>query len=150
MVTSAVLASSKLKLMANVVIKALKNQERQIVRKANKGQNETTSNSALDKQVKNTAQLALTAPPTNTSVPSMIYMSIEDINDKFVAKVTDKHTYAFNTEQMSVIGEVLQRHISEPASYKRRIVSEFLNIESILNIPLNEVIQKFKVFNDNK
>ena len=90
MVTSAVLASSKLKLMANVVIKALKNQERQIVRKANKGQNETTSNSALDKQVKNTAQLALTAPPTNTSVPSMLYMSIEDINDKFMAKVTDK------------------------------------------------------------
>jgi len=133
MVTSAVLASSKLKLMANVVIKALKNQERQIVRKANKGQNETTSNSALDKQVKNTAQLALTAPPTNTSVPSMIYMSIEDINDKFMAKVTDKHTYAFNIE-----------------SYKRRIVSELLNIESILNIPLNEVIQKFKVFNDNK
>ena len=144
MVTSAVLASSKLKLMANVVIKALKNQERQIVRKANKGQNETTSNSALDKQVENTAQLALTASPTNTSVPNMIYMSIEDINDKFVDKLTDKHTYAFNTEQMSVIGEVLRRHISEPASYKRRIVSEFLNIESILNIPLNEVIQKIQ------
>ena len=112
--TSAVLASSKLKLMANVVIKALKNQERQIVRKANKGQNETTSNSALDKQVKNTAQLALTAPPTNTSVPGMIYMSIKDFNDKFVAKVTDKHACTCKTEQFSVIGEVLQGHISGP------------------------------------
>ena len=105
---------------------------------------------AIDSRYHNTRNLALTAPPVTSPTPTHVFLTAEQFSEIMGKKVTNDKTYAFNTEQMSVTGEVLLRHISGPASYKRRIVSEFLNIESILNIPLNEVIQKFKVFNDNK
>ena len=130
-----------------VVIKALKNQERQKVRKAIKGQN-TTANSALDKTVKKTAQLALTAAPKPE--PTHIFMSIDEYNEVIGKKVNENHAYANHTETMLVIGEALERHTSGPASYKRRIVSEFMKDESILNIPLNDVILKFKNHLSNK
>ena len=86
----------------------------------------------------------------NPPAPTHVYIPIEQFNEAVGNKVTDKYAYANNTETISVIGEALERHTSGPASYKRRIVSEFMKDESILNIPLNDVILKFKNHLSNK
>ena len=102
----------------------------------------------MDTTVKKTAQLALTAAPKPE--PTHIFMSIDEYNEVIGKKVNENHAYANHTETMLVIGEALERHTSGPASYKRRIVSEFMKDESILNIPLNDVILKFKNHLSNK
>ena len=48
------------------------------------------------------------------------------------------------TNEVSVTGEVLGRQLRGPASYKRRIVSNFLDDNPNINVPINIIVQKFK------
>ena len=47
------------------------------------------------------------------------------------------------TGKVSVTGEVLGRQLRGPASYKRRIVSNFLDDNPNINVPINIIVQKF-------
>ena len=49
-----------------------------------------------------------------------------------------------DTNKVSVTGEVLGRQLRGPASYKRRIVSNFLDDNPNINVPINIIVQKFK------
>ena len=80
----------------------------------------------------------------NPPAPTHVYMTIEQFNEAVGNKVTDKYAYANNTETISVKGEALGRQLRGPASYKRRIVSKFLDDNSNINVPINIIVQKFK------
>ena len=91
--------------------------------------------------------MALTAAPKPE--PTHIFMSIDEYNEVIGKQVNETHAYANHTETMLVIGEALERHTSGPASYKRRIVSKFLDDNSNINVPINIIVQKFKGYLNN-
>ncbi len=102
--------------------------------------NEATANSLQRTKITKRWPLQRLNPPA----PTDVYMTIEQFNEAVGNKVTDKYAYANNTETISVIGEALGRQLRGPASYKRRIVSNFLDDNPNINVPINIIVQKFK------
>ena len=111
------------------------NSDRQKARKAAKACGKATANSAADKKDDDDSL----DPPIKG-----VYLSLEQYQLFQNNKVKTNNTT--DTNFRSGIGEELGRHISGPASYKLRIVSEFLKDDLYKNINISNLIPKFVEF----
>ena len=115
------------------------NSDRQKARKAAKASGKATANSALNKDKDDDENDSLD-PPVHGVYVTLDQWNLMNKNPKVkTSNITD-------TNMMSGIGEELGKHISGPASWKQRLVSEFMKDDLNKTMDISNIILNFLEF----